>query len=657
MYTGYPFRQLIGWGCILLMLASCASTPPDKPAEPPVNTDAIKAKQLYQQQAYQQAAPLYLALAKRHTGAEHQTFLLSGADAAFLSGDIRTTRAALESIVPTLLQQDERLLHELLQANLALADQQADKALEWLHSGQPTPDHNPRLRKRYYRTLANAYQHNHDFLLSAQALDQLLNLLDEPQQRLAQQIELLITLNQINALKLLYPPAPLPDTISGWVQLALLSRWRSDDLTSLQPTLDAWRQQFPDHPAMLNELMAHPYFQFAQSQTRAHIGVLLPETGRYAKASEAIRDGIMISLQQMPIEKRPVLSFYDSGNTQDIWPLYHQAIDDGAHFIIGPLQKSATTQLIRADALSAPVLALNTIQIDQTLPDNLYRYALDPENEARQVAERIWQDEKRQPIILAPKNAWGERLSNAFHERWLTLGGEAVDRQQYDPQSHDHSQAIVKLLHIHHSRARHAQLQRWLGQSLEFTPHRRTDVDAIFLVARERQAPAFSPQFQYHLAGDLPVYTTSHVWRGRINPQQLDDMRGITLPDIPLISTKEKQAELGQHIPGVQGGLVRLYAMGMDALDLVMHLPRLRHHPHTSMVGQTGNLYMDDTGQVQRQLVWLQLDDPIKTLGYISRSDEIAHTVAEAPPPENAVTPPPQTEPVIRQVDEPTTTR
>ena len=61
--------------------------------------------------------------------------------------------------------------------------------------------------------------------------------------------------------------------------------------------------------------------------------------------------------------------------------------------------------------------------------------------------------------------------------------------------------------------------------------------------------------------------------------------------------------------------------MGMDALRLVPHLKRLQSTRYESLDGSTGNLYMDESNHIHRQLVWLVLDEEPQILGFTPRLD------------------------------------
>ena len=62
--------------------------------------------------------------------------------------------------------------------------------------------------------------------------------------------------------------------------------------------------------------------------------------GKLAKASQAIRDGIMSSHYNSPLTANIQIRFYDSSSSIPIQDIHQQAIDNGADFIIGPLAKN-----------------------------------------------------------------------------------------------------------------------------------------------------------------------------------------------------------------------------------------------------------------------------------------------------------------------------
>lgn len=608
-------------GALLLGMALTACSPLPTQPETPVDPDIARAAGLFSEQQYLQAGSLYEALANRTPGPAGLDFLFKAIDSTIQGGDLDKAGQLLQRTTGASLTAQQQLLRGLLSAELNLARHQGDIALETL-LGLIQPDMPHDLKVRHLRDLATAYRQVGNLLESANTLQQLdMQLGDNTSERLAVQSEILRALTALNERTLReLQPSP-PGVAGGWMELALLVKQYGTNPEALTRELQQWRERFPEHPA-LQELLQRSTERLRTQVTQVnHVAVLLPESGRYAAAARILRDGIMASYYELPQQQRPLLRFYDSSDPYSIWPLYNQATAAGAEAVIGPLQKESVSQLLRAGELAVPVLALNHVLSDTAPPANFFMFSLDPEHEAQLAAERIWQEGQRHPVMLVPENRWGERLGRAFTERWQTLTGDEPEGRTYQADSADYSQPISSLMHLDLSKARHARLQQWLGQRIEYEPRRRHDIDAVFVAAHPRQAQSIRPQLAFFRAGDLPMYTTSHAWTGSLTPQQLADMRGILLPDIPLIADPVERERLGQLLPGILGPGVRLYAMGMDAIHLLPHLQRLQGSLYESLDGETGNLFMSRGHQVLRQLVWLRLDDPAQILGYSSRMD------------------------------------
>ncbi len=648
-------RLRLGSILLLLGLVLSACTPPPVKQEKGPDPDLVRAEALLDQEDWLGAARLFETLAARTPGGAGTEYLLRAAEAALKGDDLEQSERLLQAADEASPSARQRQVIALLRAELALARHQADLALDIL-LGMIGPDMPLDLQQRHLRDLADAYRQIGNLLESANTLQQLDEFLEDREARLEVQSEILASLAALNE-RTLRELRPVPPGVAGgWMDLALLIKQYGATPEKLAPMVAAWRTTHPDHPALPELLERYMARLAGQIEPVDHIAVLLPENGRYAGAARAIRDGLMISLYELPEGQRPLLRFYDSSDPNNAWPLYAQAVAAGAQAVIGPLQKPAVEQLVRAGELAIPVLALNKVNTDVVPPDKLFMFSLDPEHEARLAAERLWQDGLRRPVALVPGDTYGERLARAFADRWLTLTGQEVDIGRYDPASADHSATISALMQLDRSKTRHRRLERWLGQQLAFEPRRRADVDAVFLVATPGQAQSIKPQLAFFRAADLPVYATSRAWNGHLDPRQLADMRGILLPDIPLIVNQDERQRLGGLVPGVLGPAVRLYALGIDALRLQPHLKRLRDTPWESLDGQTGNLYMTSERQIERQLLWIALDEPPRVLGYSRRMDLQASPETAMPGQLPEVAPPdPQAPPAAATPTTPTT--
>jgi outer membrane PBP1 activator LpoA protein len=335
------------------------------------------------------------------------------------------------------------------------------------------------------------------------------------------------------------------------------------------------------------------------------VALVLPLTGRMAPAGTALRDGFMTAWYRADEASRPEIRVYDTG--PGAAEAYRRAIAEGAGFVVGPLAKEDVLAVARLADGSVGTLVLNFLPDGETVPSRLYQFALSPEDEARQVAERLIAEGKRVGIALVPSGEWGSRVINAFQGALEAGGGAVVARQSYGAQTMDYSDLITAMLGFNDSRRRHQQLVSTLGQTLEFSPRRREDVQFIFVAGQPTQGRLIRPQLKFHFAGDLPVYATSDVFDP--NPTANADLDGVTFPDTPwMISTDPAIAGLREEMNafGVQNvrRWGRLYAMGYDAFALVHALRDPRALSAVPVRGATGQLTLGADGRVRRTLDW-----------------------------------------------------
>jgi len=343
-------------------------------------------------------------------------------------------------------------------------------------------------------------------------------------------------------------------------------------------------------------------------------------TGRFAKAAAAVRNGLLTAYYADSDQNyRPEIRFYDEGeDPQQIQTIYQQVINDGADFVIGPLNKDAVSNLANYSGVQGGVLALNygDFKDEQRLPDNFFQMSLSPEQEAIHVAEHAWLDGHTKAAAIYPDTTWGERVYAAFKERWEELGGAIVEHQTYDMKKSDYAVPIKQLLNIDESEQRYRTVRDLVRQKLEYEPRRRKDVDFIFMAAFSRQGRLLRPQLKFHRASDIPVYATSHVYSGSLQPDMDRDMNDVRFSDMPWTL---KQSSSGDAMklqiktiwPDISSRYMRLFALGIDAYQIVPELNRMRRNRFTSIQGTTGILYLDISNRIQRRLLWAQFQDGI----------------------------------------------
>ncbi len=610
---------------LFVLIQGCTPAPSVKqPPQQEFGPELARAEALEKQADYGAAALAYPQLARRSTPPQLQDFLLRAAVNLFRNGDLTGARRLLAGIDTRGLRDEYQFRKRLQGSEIALAQGRGDDALAQ-HAVSPPPDSPAPQRRRYHRARAEALRQTGNLLESARELSELDPLVEEPEQRLDNQLAIIQRLTRLTPKALEFLQLGTPDDFSGWLALALDLQTSLRFPAELEERLDAWRQHYPNHPALPGLLERYLNTREARYQRLRKIAVLLPQSGKFAKVADALRDGLMAAYYGLAAERRPLLHFYDSTDPADTWPQYQRAVGEGADLILGPLHKEAVAQIAQAGTLKIPVLALNQIPLDTPPSEDFFLFGLSPEDEARQVAEKAWLDGFAQANVLTPENSWGDRIYRSFRDRWESLGGTVSEHQTYDLKSNDFSEPIRTLLNLDESDERRRDLERILGQKLKFEPRRRRDVDFILLAAHTQKARQIRPQLQFHFAADLPVYTTSHVNSGTRDPEQDLDLEGLRFPDMPWLLAEEGDTKLSrqtyfQAMPGSDMRYARFYAMGIDALNLLPELLRLSSDTEEVFDGKTGTLHLDAEHRIRRRLIWAQFRrGGVKVLGYAPR--------------------------------------
>lgn len=582
------------------LLSGCAQAPKraDRPRPTPAQTQQLAEAAAFEAKGdFTAAAAIYERLAPTLPSPQRDEWLLRAADARLRAGDIDAAETALDRVQRRLLPARSRLLARLVAAEILLAWHRPEGALGLLERA-PYPDAPADLRARFLRDRAEGLRLSDDLWGSARELSELDLLLVKRSERLRNQLRLLRTLAALpDSTRATLRPAT-PGLLGGWMDLAHILEVYRGAREAAEPRLRQWRENNPNHPA-LPDLFKH-YLAGMELTLFRRIAVLLPASGRFAAAASAIRDGLLAAYYAAPAQQRPELDFFDSSNPAEIRTVLQQATAEGAGAAIGPLQKEAVRQLVRAGDLEIPVLTLNRIPLDTPPPGNLFQFGLAPEDEAEQAADKAWADGAVTALALVPEGDWGERLLHSFRERWEALGGRLTDYRTYDPEQHDFTKSIRGLL-------RQSRTQ---------------GAGALFLAANWTKARQLWPQLQFHTPADLPVYTTSHIYTGRFTHPQDLDLVGLTFPDIPWVLTPEDSGSitperLPPQLADNRGTLARLFALGMDSYRLLANLRRLRDFPSTHLTGATGELHLDRLNQVHRRLLWARMTPAgPQTLGF-----------------------------------------
>ncbi|HET19467.1 MAG TPA: hypothetical protein ENO16_02525, partial [Chromatiales bacterium] len=215
-----------------------------------------------------------------------------------------------------------------------------------------------------------------------------------------------------------------------------------------------------------------------------------------------------------------------------------------------------------------------------------------PEDEAEAVAQRLLAQGSLRALVLAPQDALGERMLRAFTRHYTAGGGQVVETTRYGQRSPMWGDIARKLL-------------RPSPDPVDGRLRMRDDADALFLVARSRDAGAWMPLLRANGANSFPILATSHVYDGAPMPASDRDKDGLQFCDMPLVlnyARRPGQTRPNRFEHAALSGQPRLFALGYDAYQLATRLDELRQSE--GFRGQTGRLRLDYDNRVHRTPVW-----------------------------------------------------
>lgn len=598
--------------CYLLTLLTClllagCETAPVSSESATADRQVARAERLSREGNFAEAAALYESSAAQAPGELRDRLLLRAAREYARAGNTENATALLERTSTSLPSADFALRAQVA-AEIALANSRPDTALAELNR-IPQPYPRDSLTDILALRARALFALNRPAAGVMTALDREAALSNQQQIRDNRKLIWEGLQRSASSNASFEVPTGASTTVAGWLELGNAALIAARNPFTAGDEIESWRRKYPQHPAnsLLNEEVL-PTLGVGLEYP-PHIALILPLSGRQQAAGVAVRDGFLAAILQQDANERPLVKIYDSAERGAL-TAYRQAITEGAQFVVGPLTKDEVSAIASSGETSVVTLALNQLADETVPPPMLFQFALDPEEEARQVAQRVVTDGRMRGVVLLPNNEWGQRLFRAFDSELKTLGGTIAALRFYDPSARDYSQPIRSVLLLDESRARANALSAALGQRFEFEPRRRGDVQFVFMGAQPVQGRSLRPALRFHLAEDLPVYATSDIFEPNVAANA--DLEGVIFPDMPWVispdsvSTQLRDA-LSTHWPVRARGRGRLYAFGFDAYRLIPLLKAGRFGREHAIPGMTGQLSIDANGKVHRDLDWAQV--------------------------------------------------
>ncbi|AHM71938.2 penicillin-binding protein activator [Yersinia hibernica] len=452
------------------------------------------------------------------------------------------------------------------------------------------------------------------------------------------------------------------NVLQGWLDLLHVYQDNKQDPDLLKAAIKDWQNRYPQNPAAKNLPTGLTQISnFSQAST-AKIALLLPLSGPAQVFADAIQQGFTAAQNGLPVNApapvtpdpmattaadgsaapvtevapvatpAPVVAPVASSNaqvkvydttTQPVAALLAQAQQDGATLVVGPLLKPEVEQL-SATPSTLNILALNQPEVSTNSPNICY-FALSPEDEARDAAHHLWSQEKRVPLLLTPRGAFGDRIAKAFAEEWQKQGGQTVLQQNFGSTA-ELKQAInsgagIRLtgqpVSVSSAPAAAPASVTIAGLTIPAPPvdapvvstSAGGNIDAVYIIATPAELTLIKPMIDMATSTRTKpaLFASSRSYQAGAGPDYRLEMEGIQFSDIPLMAGANP-ALMQQAAAKYSNdySLVRLYAMGIDAWTLSNHFAEMRQIPGFQVSGTTGDLTASADCVITRKLPWLQ---------------------------------------------------
>ena len=481
---------------------------------------------------------------------------------------------------------------QLLQAHLLLAQGQANQALILLE-GKPDVMLDADTQKDWYRQRVVLQLNINNQFGAAKSLIALEPYLNQSEQVINQQqiwsLLQRMTPSTLQALE----EAQAPDVTTGWLRLAALVNEFGAQPNLLARQLAGWKRDFPNHPAQQNMPAGLGDLTTAASTSVQQIAVLLPLSGNLEPQGSAIRNGMLMSYKEN--QGQFTLNFYDT-QSKSIADIYKQAIQEGADMIIGPLLKDWVEQLLKANP-TVPVLALN--ELDQPIVnDSTYYFSLSAAADAAQAAQHLYAQGYRKPLLIAAQGRIGYSSIKTFEQSWATLSQEKPVVATFG--ARNEVQGMVKNALSGRASAR-------AGEIIQLSDAAPQPIDVVYVVANSLETRMIKPYVDISVdpMGSLPIYTGARGYDSAAT-EVTSELNGMHVSDMPLLlgEYEAQRQQIALLWPQTQGDLLRLFAMGYDAISLAENLPQMRKLGGMQQAGMSGQLSVDPQGNVVRILSW-----------------------------------------------------
>ncbi len=245
------------------------------------------------------------------------------------------------------------------------------------------------------------------------------------------------------------------------------------------------------------------------------VGVLLPMTGKFARAGQDSLIGLLLAFRTFELAEPDTqiqLFVGDAGETpeQAVSALETLVSESKVSAVIGPLLSKGIDQVSkRAVELGVPMIALT--QQPGVIGDSIFYSSVSPRDQATEMAHvAIEKLGLKRFVILHPRDRFGDENAQYFFDAVEANGGSILDIESYDPGDTDFRTQVDRILALDSATARQIEVDELEQLRLKdnvTTRTRRTEkyfqvapvvnFDAIFIPDEVRKVSQIVPTFAY----------------------------------------------------------------------------------------------------------------------------------------------------------------
>lgn len=183
------------------------------------------------------------------------------------------------------------------------------------------------------------------------------------------------------------------------------------------------------------------------------IALLLPMSGESAAVGNAMFDAATMALYDTymlspspQIRNQIILIPKDSGNTPgESARAAKSAIEQGATFIIGPLFSQSVVQ-VEPIAKASNITMLTFSNNKSVAKPNVFTFGFLPEQQIARMAEHAFLSKYNRIAVLAPNDAYGEKIKDTLTEVYSQKGGAVSAGELYAPSPANIDAAVSRII-------------------------------------------------------------------------------------------------------------------------------------------------------------------------------------------------------------------